>query len=135
MEENQANPKNEFKLCFRLSSADAHYAGELVSGGQMMGWFGDVATALLIAHDFEEGLFRAYESVDFLAPVRAGDYVEVTGVMERIGNRSRTLGFTAYKIIEALPQKPGAARLLKTPVLVAKARGTCIVSGLGGKNE
>ncbi|MEO7096613.1 MAG: hotdog domain-containing protein, partial [Polyangiales bacterium] len=61
----------------RMSSHDAHYAGELVDGARMLGLFGDLATELLIRHDGDEGLFRAYDSVEFLAPVRAGDVLEV----------------------------------------------------------
>ena len=34
----------------------------------MLALFGDVATELLIRHDGDEGLFRAYDAVEFLAP-------------------------------------------------------------------
>ena len=60
----------------RMSAHDAHYGGNLVDGARMLGLFGDVATELLIRHDGDEGLFRAYDSVEFLAPVFAGDYIE-----------------------------------------------------------
>ena len=73
----------------RMGAHDAHYAGELVDGARMLALFGDVATELLIRLDGDEGLFRAYESVEFLAPVFAGDYIEATGELVKIGNTSR----------------------------------------------
>ncbi len=42
----------------------------------MVHLFGDVATELLIKMDGDEGLFCAYDNVEFLAPTYAGDYIE-----------------------------------------------------------
>jgi 3-aminobutyryl-CoA ammonia-lyase len=115
-------------LRIRMSQADAHYGGNLVDGARILGLFGDVATALLIELDGDEGLFRAYENVDFLAPVFAGDYLEITGEIVHIGNTSRKMAFTAHKIIAAcLDVSPSAADYLPVPVLVAAATGTCVV--------
>ena len=112
----------------RLSAHHAHYGGGLVDGAFIMQIFGDVATELLIRNDGDEGLFRAYESVDFLAPLYAGDYIEVTGWIKELGNTSRKMEFEAYKVIKALPEiSESAAEVLKEKVLVAKAKGTCIV--------
>ena len=63
----------------RMGSHDAHYAGDLVDGAKMLNLFGDVATELLIRSDGDEGLFVAYDNVQFMAPVFAGDYIEATG--------------------------------------------------------
>jgi len=91
-------------------------------------FFGDIATELLIQHDGDEGLFRAYDKVEFLAPVRAGDYLEIEGKITQVGNTSRKMESTAKKVIEAAPQiSPSAADVLKEPVLVATASGTCVV--------
>ena len=60
----------------RMSAHDAHYGGNLVDGARMLALFGDVATELLIRIDGDEGLFVAYDTVEFLAPVFAGDYIE-----------------------------------------------------------
>jgi len=112
----------------RLSAHHAHYGGGLVDGAFMMQLFGDVATELLIRNDGDEGLFRAYDNVDFLVPLYAGDYLEVTGWITKKGNTSRKMAFEAYKVIEALPKtSPSAAQVLKEKILVAKASGTCIV--------
>lgn len=112
----------------RMSQADVHYAGNLVAGGKVMELFGDVATELLIRHDGDEGLFRAYEGVEFLAPICAGDYIEVEGEISKVGNTSRTMKLEARKVIEA-DLTPGSTRanVLKTPIVVARATGTCVV--------
>jgi 3-aminobutyryl-CoA ammonia-lyase len=112
----------------RMSSADAHYGGNLVDGARIMALFGDVATELLITNDGDEGLFRAYDQVDFLAPVYAGDYLEVYGTIESSGNTSRKMSCECYKVIAAQPQiGPSAATVLATKLLVASATGTCVV--------
>ncbi|MPN09581.1 3-aminobutyryl-CoA ammonia lyase [bioreactor metagenome] len=54
----------------------------------MLQLFGDVATELLIMNDGDEGLFKAYDMVEFMAPVFAGDYIEVEGSITEQGNTS-----------------------------------------------
>lgn len=115
-------------LRVRMSQADAHYGGNLVSGSKMLEFFGDVATELLIRHDGDEGLFRAYDNIEFLAPVYAGDYLEIEGEITEVGNTSRKMKFSVRKVISPEPQvSPSAACVLKTPVEVARATGTCVV--------
>jgi 3-keto-5-aminohexanoate cleavage enzyme len=113
----------------RMSSHDAHYAGELVDGARMLALFGDLATELLIRLDGDEGLFRAYESVEFLAPVFAGDYIEASAELVKVGNTSRTMQFEARKVIANVRQPgvpPSAADVLPAPVVVCRATGTCV---------
>ncbi|MBU3210271.1 MULTISPECIES: hotdog fold domain-containing protein [Clostridium] len=112
----------------RMSQADAHYGGNLVDGAKMLQLFGDVATELLIANDGDEGLFRSYDSVDFLAPVYSGDYIEATGEIINCGNSSRKMTFEARKVIIPRPDiSASAADILEEPIVVCKATGTCIV--------
>jgi 3-aminobutyryl-CoA ammonia-lyase len=112
----------------RMSQADAHYGGSLVDGARMLQLFGDVATELLIRHDGDEGLFRAYDQVEFLAPVYAGDYVEATGEITKVGKTSRTMRFEVRKVIVPRPElSDSAADLLAEPVVVCRATGTCVV--------
>ncbi|HBF13686.1 MAG TPA: 3-aminobutyryl-CoA ammonia lyase [Deltaproteobacteria bacterium] len=113
----------------RISNKDIHYAEGLASGSKIMELFGDAATEILIRHDGEEGLFRAYEEVEFLAPVYAGDFIEVHATLVGEGNSSRTIDFEAVKIVEASrdPKHPTHATVLKEPILVAQAMGTCVV--------
>lgn len=113
----------------RISASDAHYADDLVDGAKVLQFFGDVATELLIRNDGDEGLFRAYDSVEFLAPVKAGDFLEVEGELVKIGNTSRQFKFEARKVIQAKPtaSNPHAAEVLSEPVVCVKATGTCVV--------
>ncbi len=111
----------------RMSSHDAHYGGNLVDGAKMLQLFGDVATELLIMRDGDEGLFKAYDSVEFMAPVYAGDFIEATGEIISEGNTSRKMSFVAKKVI--VPRSDisaSAADILEEPIIVCKATGTCV---------
>ena len=111
----------------RMSAHDAHYGGNLVDGARMLALFGDVATELLIALDGDEGLFVAYDSVEFLAPVYAGDYIEASGEIVSVGNASRKMRFEARKVIGVRSDiSESAADLLDEPVVVCRASGTCV---------
>ena len=111
----------------RMSAHDAHYGGNLVDGAKMLELFGDVATELLIRRDGDEGLFCAYDMVEFTAPVYAGDYIEATGEIVSEGNTSRKMIFEARKVITARPDiSDSAAEVLAEPVLVCRASGTCV---------
>lgn len=121
----------EVMIRLRMAGHDAHYAGELVDGARMLQLFGDVATELLIRLDGDEGLFRAYESVDFLAPVYAGDYIEASGRIVHIGRTSRKIEFEAKKVIQPLSRDRGglalsSAEVLETPIVVCRAKGICV---------
>ncbi|MCL2217832.1 MAG: 3-aminobutyryl-CoA ammonia lyase [Defluviitaleaceae bacterium] len=112
----------------RMGANDAHYAGGLVDGAKMLQLFGDVATELLIRHDGDEGLFLAYDNVEFLAPVYAGDYIEAEGEIVSVGNTSRKMTFQAKKVIAPMPEAAvSAAQVLDEPVIVCRASGTCVV--------
>jgi 3-aminobutyryl-CoA ammonia-lyase len=111
-----------------MSSHDAHYGGNLVDGAKMLNLFGDVATELLIMNDGDEGLFCAYDNVEFLAPVYAGDYIEATGEITHTGNSSRKMTFEAHKVIAPRTDiSDSAADVLDEPILVCRASGTCVV--------
>ena len=112
----------------RMSAKDAHYGGNLVDGAHMVHLFGDVATELLIMRDGDEGLFCAYDSVEFLAPVFAGDYIEAEGEIVQIGNTSRKMKFEARKVIVPRPDiNESACDVLAEPIVVCRASGTCVV--------
>ncbi|HEY6480386.1 MAG TPA: hotdog fold domain-containing protein [Streptosporangiaceae bacterium] len=106
----------------------AHYGGSLVDGAYVLGLFGDVATEACIQGDGDEGLFAAYSDVQFRAPVRAGDVLEVTAVVTRAGRRSRELSFEARVVCRADPARgPSAAQVLPDPVVAVTATGTVVV--------
>ena len=120
----------EARLRVRMSSSDAHYAGNMVAGAKILSLFGDVATELTIRYDGDEGLLRAYDQVEFLAPVYGGDFVEVTGRIVKVGNTSRKITFEAYKVIASIQGgvQASACKVLDPPILVAKASATCVVT-------
>lgn len=112
----------------RMSTGDAHYGGGLVDGAKMLQLFGDVATELLIRHDGDEGLFVAYNDVEFLAPVYAGEFIEAVGQITKVGNTSRKMKFEARKVIVPRPDiNESACDVLDEPVVVCRAEGTCVV--------
>ena len=112
----------------RMSQADAHYGGDLVDGARLLALLGDVATELLVRHDGDEGLFRAYDAVEFLAPVHAGDFLEASGEIVQAGDTSRAMRFEVRKVIRPRPDlSDGAAEVLAEPLVVCRASGTCVV--------
>jgi 3-aminobutyryl-CoA ammonia-lyase len=105
----------------------AHYGGNLVDGAYMLGLFGDVATEVLIRTDGDEGLFASYSDVQFKAPVLAGDVLEVTATITRVGRRSRELSFAALVVCRAQPSRgPSAAEVLAEPITAVTATGTVV---------
>jgi 3-aminobutyryl-CoA ammonia-lyase len=108
----------------------AHYGGNLVDGAYVLGMFGDVATELGIRTDGDEGLFAAYESVTFHAPVMGGDVLEATATVTRVGRRSRTVAFEARVVCRATPSvSASAAAVLEEPIVATTATGVVVVPG------
>jgi 3-aminobutyryl-CoA ammonia-lyase len=108
--------------------AHAHYGGNLVDGAYVLGMFGDVATELCIRTDGDEGLFAGYDDVAFRAPVIAGDVLEATATVTRVGTRSRAVAFEARVVCRATPDvSPSAAAVLAEPIVVTTATGTVVV--------
>lgn len=106
----------------------AHYAGNLVDGAYSLAAFGDVATELCIRTDGDEGLFASYSDVQFLAPVRAGDCLEVQARVVRAGNRSREMDFEVRVVTRGNPGRgEAAADLLDPPIVATTARGVVVV--------
>jgi len=112
-----------------VSYSQAHYAGNLVDGAWGLGLFGDVATEMCIRTDGDEGLFASYSDVQFRAPVRAGDVVEATATLTRVGRRSREMAFE-LRVVARGDESGGsasAARILEEPVVATTATGTVVV--------
>jgi len=111
-----------------VPASHAHYGGNLVDGAYVLGLFGDVATEAAIQMDGDEGLFASYSDVQFLAPVLAGDVIEATAAVVRVGRRSRELAFEARVVCRADPERgQSASRVLDEPVIVVTATGTIVV--------
>jgi 3-aminobutyryl-CoA ammonia-lyase len=111
--------------------SDAHYAGNLVDGAYSLKLFGDVATEMCIVTDSDEGLFASYSDVQFEQPVRAGDVLEVTCELTRVGTRSRVLDLAVLVVARGNPSdaQPGAAEVLDPPLVATTATGTVVVPG------
>jgi 3-aminobutyryl-CoA ammonia-lyase len=110
----------------------AHYGGNLVDGAYVLGMFGDVATELSIRADADEGLFASYSDIQFRAPVLAGDVLEVTATITRLGRRSRGVTFEARVLCRAEPDRgPSAARVLDEPIVAVTATGTVVAPESG----
>jgi len=106
----------------------AHYAGNLVDGAYALAAFGDVATEVCIRLDGDEGLFASYSDVQFKAPMRAGDVLEISATVTRMGNRSRTIDFEARVVCRGRPEvSPSAAEVLQAPIVAVTATGVVVV--------
>jgi 3-aminobutyryl-CoA ammonia-lyase len=105
----------------------AHYAGNLVDGAYPLSLFGDVATEICVRTDGDEGLLASYTDVRFTAPVRAGDIIEVTGSVARVGTRSRTLELSCVVVCRGRPGGGSTSRVLDPPVVAVTATATVVV--------
>jgi len=124
----QPNPPISSTLRVRMGQEDAHYGGNLVAGARTLALFGDVITEIAVITDGDEGLFVGYEKIEFLAPVYAGDFLEVTGTVTRVGNTSRTVAFEARKVIASrYDLGPSAADVLDEPIVTCRAVGTTVI--------
>ncbi|WP_242895031.1 hotdog fold domain-containing protein [Actinomadura litoris] len=130
-----SDPRERLTVTHRryVPYAHAHYAGDLLDGAYVLGLFGDVATEVCVRTDGDEGLFASYSDVQFRAPVRAGDVLEATAVVTRVGTRSRTLEFHARVVCRGRPDRgPSAAEVLAEPIVAVTATGTVVVPAPGG---
>jgi 3-aminobutyryl-CoA ammonia-lyase len=108
----------------------AHYAGNLVDGAYSLAAFGDVATEMCIVTDGDEGLFASYSEVQFRAPVRAGDVIEISATITRVGRRSREMDFEVRVVARGNPDRgASAADVLEPPIVATTARGVVVVPG------
>lgn len=105
------------KVRVTLRQKDAHYSSGLVAGAKILELFGDAATELCLreTNGKNEGLFRAYKEIEFLKPVHAGDTIEATATIIKIGNTSRTMKFVAVK---TQPQKTVVCTAVGTVVVL-----------------
>jgi 3-aminobutyryl-CoA ammonia-lyase len=121
----------EVSLRLRVSEGDVHYAGGLVNGAWIIGLFGDVGTELAVRFDGDEGLLAAYKGIQLLAPIHAGDFIEVAGKITEVGRTSRIMEFEGrrYIVPASTAEQPSAADVLEEPEIVARATMVCVVPG------
>ena len=120
---------DEVMLRVMVSQKDVHYPFGLVNGAWILSLFGDIATELAVRYDGDGGLLRAYKSIDLLAPIFLGDFIEAVGKIIKVGNSSRTIELEARKVISLanIPEQPSAFDVLDKPVTVARATLVTVV--------
>ena len=91
-----------------VTYGDAHYGGNLVNGAFVLELFGDVGTEASIRMDGDEGLLASYSDVQFLAPVLAGDVIEVTATVIAVGQAQQE---ARVRGAGGLPGRPGTRRV------------------------
>lgn len=117
-------------LRVRIGAADAYQPSGVVDPARILGLLNDVATELMIRLDGDEGMLRALERVEMLAPVFVGDYIEATGVLSKLTPTTRQVALEARKVITYARSSSlalTAADALSSPPLVCRAIATCSV--------
>jgi acyl-CoA hydrolase len=109
----------------RLAPADTRYAGRLAAGSKAMEIFADLETELALREGGDEGLCVGYDSVEFLAPLRAGDFVEGRARVVSRGRTSRRITAEIHKVLEV--DEDGVLLPSDGPVLAARASVTIVV--------
>src|SRR4051794_34722243 len=119
----QAPPDATLRV--RLGPADARYAEGLVPGSKAMELFGDLETEIALREGGDEGLCVAYDMVEFLAPLRVGDYVEARAWVVSRGRTSRRLYAELFRVLAV--DERGIDASPEEPALVARASVTIVV--------
>ena len=109
----------------RLAPADARYAGQLAAGSKAMEIFADLETEIALREGGDEGLCVAYDMVEFLAPLRSGDFVEGRARVVGRGRTSRRITAEIHKLMEV--DEDGILLPSDGPVLAARASVTIVV--------
>lgn len=120
----QPEPDLRPMLRMRLGPTDARYGNGLVAGAKALEIFGDLETEIAIRTGGDEGLCVAYHSVEFLAPLFAGDFIEATAVVRWKGRTSRRIEAKLYKVISA--EADGTGRVHDPPILAVRATATIV---------
>ena len=111
-------------LRLRLGPTDVRYGRRLVAGAKAVEIFGDLETEIAIRTGGDEGLCVAYQSIEFLAPLETGDFIEATARVVSVGRRSRRIEAELYKVISVDPD--GRGQIHDPPVLAARASATIV---------
>jgi 3-aminobutyryl-CoA ammonia-lyase len=107
---------------------DSHYTDGVVSLGTIVEMFGIAGTKLAYMIDGDGGLMRAFESVEFLAPVYHGDFVRATARLLAVGRTSRRRSYELHVTARTMGIGPlvTSGQLLDPPILAARAIGTTV---------
>ena len=109
----------------RLAPADARYAGGICAGSKAMEIFADLETELALIEGGDEGLCAGYDNVEFLAPLRVGDFIEATAQVVARGRSSRHIRTEIHTIPSV--DEDGVLVEQDGPILAARASVTIVV--------
>jgi enamine deaminase RidA (YjgF/YER057c/UK114 family)/acyl-CoA hydrolase len=116
----------EAVIRLRLAPADARYFPRTAAGSKAMEIFADLETELALHEGGDEGLCAAYDMVEFLAPLRAGDFVEGRARVVSRGRTSRQVAAEIYKVVAV--DGDGVVEAQDGPLLAARASATIVVA-------
>ena len=119
------NTETTASLRLRLAPSDARYAGGLVPGSKTMELFADLETEIALREGGDEGLCVAYDMVEFLAPLRSGDFVEGRARVVERGRSSRKITAEIHKVLQV--DDDGILLPQDGPILAARASVTIVV--------
>jgi 3-aminobutyryl-CoA ammonia-lyase len=107
---------------------DSHYPDQVVSLGIITELFGVAGGKVAYMLDGDGGYMRAFESLEFLAPVYQGDYVRVTARLIAVGRTSRRRSYEAHVVARChgVGTEPSHGEILDPPLLVARALGVTV---------
>ena len=106
----------------------AHYAGNLVDGAYSLGPSATSPPRCASAPTATRACSPPTPTVQFLAPVRAGDVIEVDARLVRVGTRSREIEFEVRVVGRGAPERgASAADVLDPPIVATTARGVVVV--------
>lgn len=109
----------------RLAPSDARYAPGIAAGSKAMEIFADLETELCLLEGGDEGLCAGYESVEFLAPLLVGDFIEARGKVVARGRSSRKIDIELFKIHSV--DADGIKVPQDGPILAVRATVTVVV--------
>lgn len=93
-----ADGSEDAVIRLRLGPGDVRYAGGIAAGSKAMEIFADLETELALREGGDEGLCVAYDMVEFLAPLRVGDFVEGRARVVERGRTSRRISAEIDKL-------------------------------------
>jgi enamine deaminase RidA (YjgF/YER057c/UK114 family)/acyl-coenzyme A thioesterase PaaI-like protein len=117
----------------RLAPADARYAPRTAAGSKAMEIFADLETELALREGGDEGLCAAYDMVEFLSPLRVGDFVEGRARIVGRGRTSRRVSAEIHKVVEV--DDDGVLLPTAEPTLAARASATIVVGTSGAEGR
>lgn len=124
---------SSFTLVVRMSSADAHYGGQVVAGARILELFGDAVTGLTAVDQGDEGLLASWDNVRFLKAVHPGDFIRVDASLVKSTRLRRYVSVTADRVIRGLSRDASQVEAVEPGECVADASGVIVIPASSAK--